>query len=226
LSFGQEIYRSFLEEGKVWTYHYYNDMTGREFYKSLTIAGDTVIDDKSYKRIVDVATGNYEYAIREEGKKVFCANPNNAETLIYDFGLNVGDSFQSSGNSNSDTQTTVIGVDTVVVGNRAFRILDVRLNNDLWPNLWVEGVGGMYDLSSNFPKVGNFYSFSSCQLDGETILTQKDVWKTVGIHDQPIIHKGSYSTIDPLFDLQGRRRQGEPQRKGVYIHGGRKYVKR
>jgi len=29
-----------------------------------------------------------------------------------------------------------------------------------------------------------------------------------------------------FFDLQGRRIQGEPQKKGVYIRGGRKYVKK
>lgn len=33
-----------------------------------------------------------------------------------------------------------------------------------------------------------------------------------------------YSSFS-LFDLQGRRIQGEPQRKGVYIRGGRKYVR-
>ena len=30
LSFSQDVYEPFLEEGKVWTYHYYNDFTGKE----------------------------------------------------------------------------------------------------------------------------------------------------------------------------------------------------
>ena len=231
LLFGQEIYRSFLEEGKVWTYHYYNDMTGREFYKSLTIAGDTVIDDKSYKRIVDVATGNYEYAIREDGKKVYCIYANyesNGEILIYDFGLNIGDTFKlydADETVDPSSRATVVSVDTIVLGNRAFRVMDVRPNDQSsWSNWWVEGIGGMHGIASNSLLPGNDYTFSYCQINGETILTHKNV-RTVGIHHQPIIHKGSYSTIDPLFDLQGRRRQGEPQRKGVYIRGGRKYVR-
>ena len=35
----------------------------------------------------------------------------------------------------------------------------------------------------------------------------------------------SAAATAPLFDLQGRRIQGEPQRKGVYIRGGSKYVR-
>ena len=216
---GQEVYKSFLEDGKVWTYHYYNDFTGKEFYKSLTVKGDTLIGDKSYKRIVDVATGNFEYAMREEEKKVFCVYPNNAETLLYDFGLNVGDSFYSSDNPNPSTQATVVAVDTIVVGNRAFRVLDVRLNgDDYWTNWWVEGIGGMDYLSVNFPMVGNFYYFSSCQLNGESLLTYKDVC-TVGIHNQTLI-RGNGSVIN---DLQGRRLNGKPS-KGVYIESGKKRV--
>ena len=57
--FGQEIYKPFLEEGKVWTYHYYNEFTGHEFYESLAVSSDTIVDNKSYKRITDVETGNY-----------------------------------------------------------------------------------------------------------------------------------------------------------------------
>ena len=230
LLFGQEIYRSFLEEGKVWTYHYYNDMTGREFYKSLTIAGDTVIDDKSYKRIVDVATGNYEYAIREDGKKVYCIYANyesNGEKLIYDFGLNIGDTFKlydADETVDPSSRATVVSVDTIVLGNRAFRVMDVRPNDQSsWSNWWVEGIGGMHGIASNSLLPGNDYTFSYCQINGETILMHKDV-RTVGIRNQYNYY------IDPsnesLYNLQGRRIQGEPQGKGVYVRGGKKYVKK
>ena len=64
------MYGPFLEEGKVWTYHYYNDFTGKEFYKALTVKGDTIIADMSYKAIADVETGKTEYVMREKGKKV------------------------------------------------------------------------------------------------------------------------------------------------------------
>ena len=37
--------------------------------------------------------------------------------------------------------------------------------------------------------------------------------------------RNSLSTTANVYNLQGRRIQGEPQRKGVYIRGGRKYVR-
>ena len=222
--YGQEVYKPFLEEGKVWTYYYYNDFTGKEYYESLTVAGDTVIGDKNYKRILNVATGGFEYAIREEGRKVYFKYPRdeeNKEELIYDFGLNVGDTFQPGWSDDPSTQATVVAVDTIVVGNRAFRVLDVRLNGyDSWTNWWVEGIGGMEYLSTNFPMIGNYYCFSSCQLNGETILTHKDV-RTVGIRDQ-IFMNGKEKDI-PLFDLHGRRFMDKPG-KGVYIQNGKKRV--
>ena len=227
LLFGQEIYRSFLEEGKVWTYHYYNDMTGREFYKSLTIAGDTVIDDKSYMRIVDVATGNYEYAIREDGKKVYCIYANyesNGEKLIYDFGLNIGDTFKlydADETVDPSSRATVVSVDTVMVDDRAFRALDVRIGNESWPNWWVEGVGSEFFLTTNYFAVGNYYRLSSCQVNGETIFTLQDFQTALGIHEQP--YKYGRETPSAIYNLHGHRLTGKPT-KGVYIEDGRKMV--
>ena len=222
--YGQEVYKPFLEEGKVWTYHYYNDFTGKEYYESLTVAGDTVIGDKSYKRIANVATGRFEYALREDGRKVYIKYPRdekNKEELIYDFGLNVGDTFQPNWSDEAEDQATVVAVDTIVVGNRAFRVLDVRLNGyDSWINWWVEGIGGMEHLSTNFPMIGNYYCFSSCQLNGETILTHKDV-RTVGIRDQIFMNGKERDT--PLYDLQGRPLTDKPA-SGVYIENGKKVV--
>ena len=177
----QPTYRPFIEDGKVWTYHYYNDFTGKEFYESLTVSGDTVINNKSYKKIVDVATGRVYCALREEGRKVYATYPHySGEKLIYDFGLNVGDAFPLYEGSDPSAWATVVSVDTIVVGSRAFRALDVRPNNTKdWPNWWVEGIGGMYHLTSNSPMPGNSYYFSSCQLEGDTLFTSRD-FQTLG----------------------------------------------
>ena len=182
----QPTYRPFIEDGKVWTYHYYNDFTGKEFYESLTVSGDTVIDDKSYKKIVDVTTGRVDCALREEGRKVYATYPHySGEKLIYDFGLNVGDAFPLYEGSDPSAWATVVSVDTIVVGSRAFRALDVRPNNTKdWPNWWVEGIGGMYHLTSNSPMPGNFYYFSSCQLLGNTLFTSRD-FQTLGTVPSP-----------------------------------------
>ena len=180
----QDDYRPFVEEGKVWTYHYYNDFTGKEFYESLTVSGDTIINNKSYKKIVDVTTGRVDCAIREEGRKVYATYPHySGEKLIYDFGLNVGDAFQlydDNNGSDPNAWATVVSVDTIVVGSRAFRALDVR-SNDMkgWPNWWVEGIGGEYGLTENCLMLGNSYCFSSCKLGEDTLFTNHD-FQTLG----------------------------------------------
>ena len=180
----QTAYRPLIEEGKVWTYHYYNDMTGKDFYESLMVSGDTVVDDKSYKKIVDVTTGRVDCAIREEGRKVYATYPHySGEKLIYDFGLNVGDAFQlydDNNGSDPNAWAMVVSVDTIVVGSRAFRALDVR-SNDMkgWPNWWVEGIGGEYGLTANCLLAGNSYCFSSCKLGEDTLFTNHD-FQTLG----------------------------------------------
>lgn len=229
LSFGQEICRTFLEEGKVWTYHYYNDMTGKDFYESKKVNGDTIIGGMNYKKIIDVATGNYRYGMREDGRKVYCIYANyesNGEKLIYDFGLNVGDTFMlydADETVDPSSWATVVYVDTITVGNRAFRVMDVRPNNMTYnSNWWVEGIGGMHGIASSSLLPGNYYTFSSCQLGGETILMHKDV-RTVGIRDQYNYYKALSNGY--FYDLQGRR-VDSPSRRGVYIRDGRKYIAR
>ena len=110
-------------------------------------------------------------------------------------------------------------MDTVVVGSRTFRVLDVRPKDMMnWPNWWVEGIGSMYHLVSNFLAVGNNYVFSSCQLDGETIFTHKDC-RTVGVKGGPFANK---NLLSPFYNLQGRQIQ-QPT-KGIYIRDGRMVV--
>ena len=61
----QNGYRPLLEEGKIWKYNYHSMM--RQSMKSLTISGDTVIRNQTYKKIVDnghtIANHTYSHAI-------------------------------------------------------------------------------------------------------------------------------------------------------------------
>ena len=68
------------------------------------------------------------------------------------------------------------------------------------------------------------YSFK--QLFAGTVLSLEHYLgpqETVNI-DIPV--SSNVGVAPAFFDLQGRRIQGEPQRKGVYIRGGSKYVKK
>lgn len=223
LSFGQEAYKSFLEEGKVWKYHYFNTFTGKEFDNSMTIGSDTIINDKSYKKIIDVATGSYLYAVREDGKKVFFKYLNE-EALVYDFGLNVGDTFplcRTDTNPEPSDWAKVVAVDTIVVSGRSFRALDVRTSDDSsFPNWWVEGIGSWYLLDCNFLTVGNCYAFVSCQLGEDTIFSQGE-FNTLGVQSVTVENKNTPATS--IYDILGRRLSSTPS-KGVYIQNGRKKI--
>ena len=88
----QEVYHTFLEEGKVWTYLHYNDRTGKRYQFTRVIDGDTVIGGLTYKKILDKVGGQYQYALREEGKKVYIVDGHyETESLLYDFNKDVGD---------------------------------------------------------------------------------------------------------------------------------------
>ena len=216
LSFAQEVYNSFLEEGKVWSYNHYNYSKGDRLVTAFITKGDTVVDGVNYKKIVDAENGRCGYVMREDAGKVYCRYHGGGEFLVYDFSLNVGDSFNAQGVS-----ATVVAVDTIVVGGRAFRALDVRDSEvPNIPNWWVEGVGSMCGLDVGFQMPGNSWNFVSCQLGDVVLFEQKDlstlVVRTPTFNDT--------KTPSAIYDLQGRRLNGEP-RSGVYIRDGKKYVK-
>ena len=212
-SFGQEIYKPFLEEGKIWSYNYHN-FNGNTYNKSLIVKGDTLIGDKSYKRIVDLATNHCECLMREDGAKVFCSQNGN-EYLVYDFSLSVGDTFETF-----ETKATVAAVDTIIVGDHSFRVLDVRENDNPQTNWWVEGIGSMNYLTNSVRIPGDYYTFLQCKIGEEILFSQND-FETLAIQQQ-IIKRGNYS-ISSTYDLQGRR-QTAKLTKGIYIQNGKKIV--
>ena len=216
LSFAQEVCNSFLEEGKVWSYKKYNYFTGDTSMRTLIAKGDTIVGDVNYKKIADSELGFCYSMMREDAGRVYCRYHGGDEFLVYDFSLKAGDSFNAQGVS-----ATVVAVDTIVVGGRVFRVLDVRDSEvPEVHNWWVEGVGSMCGLDVGFQMPGNSWNFVSCQLGDVVLFEQKDlstlVVRTPTFNDT--------KTPSAIYDLQGRRLNGEP-RSGVYIRDGKKYVK-
>ena len=215
--FAQEHeYIPFLAEGKVWKYSYHA-MNGNTYNKYLTVKGDTQIDTKSYKKIVDVANGFCECAMREDDSKVYCSQ-NGHEFMVYDFSLNVGDTFETS-----NVNATVVAVNTIIVGGRSFRVLDVRDNeNNLYPNWWVEGIGSMNYLTNSIRVPGDYYTFLQCRIDDDIFFSQKDFLTL--IVQRLTIEIKTTTLVNSFFDLQGRSLYGQPTSKGIYIQNGKKVV--
>ncbi len=186
----QDVYHTFLEEGKVWTYQYYN-MTGQSFNVIRVVDGDTIIGGSAYKKICDNAGGKYLYALREEGKKVYIAY-NNQETssLLYDFGKDKGDIISQELDEQSGlvSERRVVGVDTIDINGLKFRRLQIwemqyNIQDPVnweeeevpWQmaSYWIEGVGSECLLEASFRQTGNYYTLKSCQIDGRTYTQQE-----------------------------------------------------
>jgi len=183
----QNEYRPLLEEGKVWKYSYNN--MANQYMKSLTVSGDTIIGNQTYKKIVDVASQAVEMALREEDKKVYCCYPSrNTEILLYDFSKNAGEII-SKEIKNGDTYIQkVTSVDNITVNDKVFRCMTVHEyvipkgmseeeyfagNYGYDSGFWIEGIGSFAYLDSPISYPSNYYTFYECQI-GDVTYKQKD----------------------------------------------------
>ncbi len=172
-------YHPLIEEGKVWTYHY-QGFNGREFNVGRVIDGDTIIGGLTYKKIYDKIGGQYQYALREEGKKIYIVHPHyETASLLYDFGKNAGDVIDEL-----EHPLIVASVDTIDIDGVKFRRMRVqdagqpveKWSNDLinMYNFWIEGVGSESLLETSIREPGNAYNLLSCQINGR-VYTQQEL---------------------------------------------------
>ena len=232
LTFGQESYEPFLKEGKTWKYNHH-DMRGTQYMYSLIVKGDTTINELAYKKIYDVSTDAYQYALREDGKKVFCQFQNSdTPKLLYDFGKNAGEIVSEEIDQDVKIVIMVISVDTVKSGDRLLRRMKVVENysesDEIYESnysTWIEGLGSSCGLDTPVRYPGNYNNFYSCWI-GDDILGESDIFSATGI-DTSV--NDTFKTMDgrsispdaPIYDLQGRRLSAAPQ-NGVYIQNGKK----
>ena len=218
-------YRPLLEEGKVWTYHYHG-YNGREFNVGRIIDGDTIISGQAYKKIYDKVGGQYQYALREEGKKVYMVDDHyETESLLYDFSKDAGDVIDEL-----VYPLIVASVDTIDIDGVKFRRMRVQDANqpvEEWDdeminmyNFWIEGVGSECLLESSIRGNGNYYNLLSCQINGR-VYTQQELLAT-GIDEvktEKSKQKGQNSSVYNLYGQRINRLQ-----KGLNIVDGRKVV--
>lgn len=194
----QNEYHPLLEEGKVWKYSYNN--MANQYMKSLTVSGDTIIGNQSYKKIIDVASQRVEMFLREEGKKVYCCYPNReTEILLYDFGKNAGEIISREIRNGDTWIQKVIAVDTIMVKANPFRCLTVHeyfipegMSEEEYfageygydSGIWIEGIGSLKYLDTPIGYDGNYYSFYECQI-GDVTYKQKDFLDAIKNNTQP-----------------------------------------
>ena len=219
--------RMLVREKKEWWYHDSKaEMYLEEPYDFFMYAdGDTLINGLQWKKIYQKrAEPIYEKAMREENGRVYELRPGGQERLLFDFSLKVGDVYEPAGEPHR--MMTVIAIDTVMVEGAAHRrLLLMQQVNGQTTDLttWTEGIGSECGIdlpaywSDMDPKVvnhtggRNYYhlQFLGC--------------KDFGSDPASVATATSQPQQRGIFDLQGRRVQGQP-RSGVYIRDGRKQV--
>ena len=113
--------------------------------------GDIIVADKHYSRLYDYEKDEFmDVALREEGKRVYALyDGEQEERLLYDFGLQVGESVDVGQHGKSHL-VTVVDADTIYLragGNdcyaRRLRISDETIQQSGYsqPAYWVEGIG-------------------------------------------------------------------------------------
>ena len=195
----QEIYESFLQDGKVWTFSDDNYWIDKHEKFTMFIQGDTIIDGNACKKVYRNDLNNYQYALSEDSKAIYIYFNGKEKEMLYDFNKEVGDKFSA------DYDEEIIGViDTVKVGERFFRRF---ISENVEKIVWIEGIGGQFNLEIPFPNVGNTVTFVSCEQDGEMLITASDFYKPsiAGIGE---VSSSSASASPKVYSADGKELDG------------------
>ncbi|MCR5643127.1 MAG: hypothetical protein K6G32_07320, partial [Prevotella sp.] len=119
-------------------------------------------------------------------------------------------------------------VDTLEVNESQYNQYTFYSEDGTLQYQWLEGIGMKTGgiripyVTIKLPCLCDYEEFIACfDADGCQLYPQVEV-----IDDIATTMVSRASVLSPLFDLQGRRIQGEPVKKGVYLRGGKKYVRK
>lgn len=242
---GQETYKVFFSEGKTWVYERYetptlNPMNVGRYPMTISVKGDTVIGDWICKKVYMSANGFTELffcGYDEQGKVYRIDIGSDTPRLIYDFTLQPGDATPLLAYKDDDYDITmnVSRIDTVEVNGQYFkRIHFVRKGDcveveDFLEEKWVEGIGNdnglftPYCVPASMPYAFNI-EFKYCEdRDGNELFSVYDFTKNAVMDVSPVAR--AIVPDGTVYDIQGRRVQA-PQRGGLYVKGGKKFIYR
>jgi hypothetical protein len=217
-----QTYKPVLSDGKEWIYatvDQYNrtDTTG---YYTITVVGDTVINNYNCKKIIVQDEKNL-YPNRtcvayEDNGKVYKVK-NGEFTLLFDIGLKEDDYI-------FDIQLVVAEGEIFINGlSHKILIIDSMVDHTADESVYkvIEGIGiskdefiSSFDLRSD----RDFCILISCTENGK-IIYKSTVYNEAGINS-PIINN---KVNNMLYDLKGIRITN-PQKGNLYIHNGKKIL--
>ncbi len=224
-------YHLMLKEGKTWNYTYvhYDDIDEPPYHVESTwnmayvLRGDTVIGGERAMKMYRDSKGVTTYigAWVEDGMRVYVVPAaKEVKQLKYDFTIPVG--HERYIEDDPYCLMYLNKVDTIELNGIMFNRFNFNLYDDgIEAYDWIEGIGGFDGILHPDPYtmrtcVCDYAKFVSCYEDGKQIYPEVELADSIGRVTTP-------SMGNAIYDLQGRR-VNTPQRGGLYIQGGKKFI--
>ena len=230
----EDSYLPILEDGKVWSAM--RKFPSGEVEWKREVIGDTVLLDRKCKAVRstyagEILYGGDSYYYEEDGRLYLYREYDKRFWLIYDLGITETgwhNEFENHPIYVYDIQRSYM---TIEGQERLCVTIDYDMDNERgeFParEIWVEGIGQISItplVSFNaYMEAGNGGYFNSCTLNGKAIFTHGDFDKITNIHSA--IKESPSDNVQDVYDLQGRRMQ-KPQRGGLYIKDGKKFIQK
>ena len=242
-SMAQSEPESLLSAGKAWIMCYTPDepmSQGPNGYVEQMLGDEIVKDNISFREILERGcqivgeqcpppdfreTGCY-VGQDANGKVYFYWKQNDVYIVVMDFSLNEGDTYyQKDTEGHVWDEFVITKVSEEDFSNhsdgkprKCIRLTSVH--NSLLSDVWIEGVGSIYGGlkgASFFQWAGGGMSLYQCNENGNIIYLSPQSTNGMNRHRKDAV-------TDELYDLQGRRLDGQPRNKGIYIQNGKKVV--
>jgi len=181
-----QAYIPFTKDGKMWTEYWYSGDSPEHGINMFIMQGDTIFNSKLYKKVYgNTYYGNFIKYVYDDTitKKVYYYDfTNQKDSLIYDFNLQVGDTFISMivwYSMGYDTSKSIVtGIDTeYFAGINRMKITLGYLNHFdgsiLGTYSWYEGIGclyGVFENSHHYFTTGGDYSEMLCYFEDSALL--------------------------------------------------------
>jgi len=168
-----QVYIPFVKEGKMWTEAWYDcDIPIWHGIDTYVMQGDTLFNTKLYKKVhATTHNGNFIKYIFEDttNKKVyFYDTAQQKDSLIYDFNLQVGDTFYSNLWGNICSTKVIDRTIVSFAGLNRTKIIFDMFNG--FP-VWYEGIGSIYGIYESFcPITGGDDNTLLCYLEDSVLL--------------------------------------------------------
>jgi len=220
---------TFLTEGKVWNYELESVNVwenNRETSKvSYFICGDTIINENLYKKMYRAAdTVVYHGALREDKEKVYLFY-GGEELLLYDWGLQKGDSY-SLYVDGTTAELTLKAITYQYLHDRNYKIFEFNnsLIHPIKSTFVVEGVGStsgwnILELYTSLPPSG-FYTienFLDCYENGVLLFSNDDFRNITTKAERMFLHSSEDPSVTmDIYNVIGERLQSST-RNGLFI---------